>query len=220
MKMTTKKQPLPSDEQISSSLAGFQVQLSPEQITKVREYVRLLLKWNQSISLTSVLDPTEIVARHFGESMFLSCLIPVEKCRLADLGTGAGFPGLALKISCPTLRVTLVESNKKKCAFLSEVVRALEMKNVEVLPLRFEEIRNSTDFVEIVTARALGDFSKILRWAKLSLAHRGHVVLWLGGEDVSKLSSMPGWLWQPAVKIPDSQRRFVLIGRPLSEERS
>jgi 16S rRNA (guanine527-N7)-methyltransferase len=218
--MTIKQQQLPSDEQISSALSGFQLQLSTGQMAKVREYVRLLLKWNQSISLTSVLDPMEIVARHFGESMFLSCLIPVEKCRLADLGTGAGFPGLALKIACPTLQVTLIESNKKKCAFLSEVVRTLEMKNVEVLPVRFEEIRNSADFVEIVTARALGDFSKILRWAKSSLAHRGHVVLWLGGEDVSKLSSMSGWLWQPAVKIPDSQRRFVVIGRPLPEEQS
>src|ERR1700730_14846413 len=134
--MTIKQQQLPSDEQISSALSGFQVQLSSEQITKVREYVRLLLKWNQSISLTSVRDPMEIVARHFGESMFLSCLIPVEKCRLADLGTGAGFPGLALKIARPTLQVTLIESNKKKCAFLSEVVRALEIKHLEVLPVR------------------------------------------------------------------------------------
>src|ERR1700676_4433631 len=153
--MTIKQQQLPSDERISSALSGFQLQLSTGQMAKVREYVRLLLKWNQSISLTSVLDPMEIMARHFGESMFLRCLIPVEKCRLPHLGTGGGFPGLALKIACPTLQVTLIESNKKKCAFLSEVVRALEMKNVEVLPVRFEEIRNSTDFVEIVTARAL-----------------------------------------------------------------
>jgi 16S rRNA (guanine527-N7)-methyltransferase len=206
-----------SDVQIASALAPFQVQLSLGQIAQIREYVRLLLKWNQSVSLTSVVDPVEIVARHFGESMFLSCLIPVEKCRLADLGTGAGFPGLALKIACPTLRVTLIESNKKKCALLSEVVRALGMKNVEVLAVRFDEIRTSNDFAEIVTARAVGDFPGILRWARTSLARRGHVVLWLGGEDASKVSTMPGWLWQPAVKIPDSQRRFVLIGRPMPE---
>jgi 16S rRNA (guanine527-N7)-methyltransferase len=206
-----------SDGQITSALAPFQVQLSLGQIAQIREYVRLLLKWNQSISLTSVVDPMEIVARHFGESMFVSCLFPVEKCRLADLGAGAGFPGLALKIACPTLRIMLIESNKKKCAFLSEVVRALEMNNVEVSPVRFDEIRTSSDFAEIVTARALGEFPEILRWAKASLTQRGHVVLWLGGEDASKVSTMPGWLWQPAVKIPDSQRRFVLIGRPMPE---
>jgi 16S rRNA (guanine527-N7)-methyltransferase len=206
-----------SDDQIASALSPFQVHLSPEQIAKVREYLRLLLKWNQSISLTSVVDPLEVLARHFGESMFVSCLIPVENCRLADLGSGAGFPGLALKIASPPLRVTLIESNKKKCAFLSEVVRALEMENVEVLPMRFNEIRTSPGFAEIVTVRAVGGFPEILRWAERSLAHRGHLVLWLGGEDASKVSSTPNWLWRPAMKIPDSQRRFVLIGRPAPE---
>jgi 16S rRNA (guanine527-N7)-methyltransferase len=203
-----------SDEQVTSALAPFRVQLTPDQVSKVREYVRLLLKWNQSVSLTSVVDPVEIVARHFGESMFVSCLFPVENCRLADLGSGAGFPGLALKIACPSLRLYLIESNKKKCAFLSEVVRSLELENVEVLPTRFEEMRASKDFAEIITARAVGGFSDILRWAKHSLAGRGHVILWLGGEDTTKVASLPCWIWQPAVKIPESQRRFVLIGRP------
>jgi 16S rRNA (guanine527-N7)-methyltransferase len=166
-----------------------------------------------------VVDPAEIVTRHFGESMFISCLIPVKNCRLADLGAGAGFPGLALKIACPTLRIKLIESNKKKCAFLSEVVRVLEMENVEVMPMRFNEIRASTDFAEIVTARAVGGFPEILRWVKGALAHQGHIGLWLGGEDASKVSSTLGWIWQPAVKIPDSQRRFVLIGRPAPVER-
>jgi 16S rRNA (guanine527-N7)-methyltransferase len=163
-------------------------------------------------------DPVEIVARHFGESMFISCLIPVKNCRLADLGSGAGFPGLALKIVSPTLQIKLIESNKKRCAFLSEVARSLEMENVEVLPVRFDEIRTRNDFAEIVTVRAVGGFPEILHWARGALAHRGHLALWLGGEDASKVSSTPGWIWQPAVKIPDSQRRFVLIGRPMPVE--
>ena len=207
-----------SDQLVESVLAPFQVRLSSGQIAKIREYIRLLLKWNQSISLTSVLDPAEILARHFGESMFVTCLIPVEKCRLADLGSGAGFPGLALKIVCPDLKVRLIESNKRKCAFLSEIVRSLELEDVEVLPVRFDEIRPAGDFVEIITARALGEFPKIIRWAKSTLAHRGHLILWLGGEDATKVSSTPGWIWQPAVKIPESQRRFILIGRPIPEE--
>ena len=104
----------------------------------VREYVSLLLMWNQSISLTTVTDPDEIISRHFGESMFAAKLISVENCRLADVGTGAGFPGLPLKILSPTLDLVLIESNKKKYAFLSEVVRSLGLKSVEVLPERFE----------------------------------------------------------------------------------
>jgi 16S rRNA (guanine527-N7)-methyltransferase len=207
-----------TDELIVSTLSPFQIQPSAGQIAKIQEYIRLLLKWNQSVNLTSVVDPAEILARHFGESMFICSLMPVEKCRLADIGSGAGFPGLALKIACPELRVTLIESNKKKCAFLSEVVRALELENVEVIPIRFEEARVAPDFAELVTARAVGGFPDILRWAKTALARRGHVMLWLGGEDSTRVSSTPGWIWKPAVKIPESQRRFVLIGRPSPEE--
>jgi len=88
-----------TDELIVSTLLPFQIQLSTGQIAKIQEYIRLLLKWNQSVSLTSVVDPVEILARHFGESMFICCLMPVEKCRLADIGSGAGFPGLAVKIA-------------------------------------------------------------------------------------------------------------------------
>ena len=207
-----------TDELIVSTLLPFQIQLSAGQIAKIQEYIRLLLKWNHSVNLTSVVDPAEILARHFGESMFICSLIPVEKCRLADIGSGAGFPGLALKIACPGLRLTLIESNKKKCAFLSEVVRALELENVEVMPIRFGEARFAPDFAEVITARAVGGFSDILRWAKTALPRRGHVILWLGGEDSTRVSSTPGWIWKPAVKIPESQRRFVLIGRPSPEE--
>src|SRR5467141_4699741 len=141
-----------TDELIVSTLSPFQIELSAGQIAKIQEYIRLLLKWNQSVSLTSVVEPEEILSRHFGESMFICCLIPVENCRLADLGSGGGFPGLALKIACPGLRLTLIESNKKKCVFLSEVVRALELGNVEVMPIRFEDVRISPDFAEVVTA--------------------------------------------------------------------
>ncbi len=70
-----------TDELIVSTLLPFQIQLSTGQIAKIQEYIRLLLKWNQSVSLTSVVDPVEILARHFGESMFICCLMPVELWR-------------------------------------------------------------------------------------------------------------------------------------------
>jgi 16S rRNA (guanine527-N7)-methyltransferase len=121
---------------------------------------------------------------------------------------------LALKIACPELRVVLIDSNNKKCAFLHEVIRALGFKDVEVIASRFDEIRAVPDFANIITARALGGLSGLLDWAKISLSRRGHLVLWLGGEDSTAVSCEPGWIWQPAVKIPESQRRFILVGRP------
>src|ERR1700678_712733 len=125
-----------SNDQITTALSPFGVHPSGEQISKVREYISILLKWNNLISLSSIIDPSEIVARHFGESMYLSSLMPVENCRLADVGSGAGFPGLALKILYQDLQTILIESNKKKSAFLFEVVRSLKLTGVEIISTR------------------------------------------------------------------------------------
>jgi 16S rRNA (guanine527-N7)-methyltransferase len=205
-----------SDSQIVSSLAPFNIHPTAEKTSKIRDYVTLLLKWNKLVSLTSITDPVDIVARHFGESMFAASLLSVDNGRLADVGTGAGFPGLALKILHKDLKVVLVESNKKKSAFLSEVVRSLALSDVDVMPTRFEEIRVEAGFVNFVTARAVGGFPDILKWSKKALSPGGHLILWVGGEDTTKISSTPGWIWQPAIRIPESQRRFILIGNPIS----
>jgi 16S rRNA (guanine527-N7)-methyltransferase len=210
--------PLPidiSNLQICEALSPFSISPNNDQIARIRVYMVLLLKWNQSIGLTSITDPVEIVGRHFGESMYASKLLPVENCRLADFGTGAGFPGLALKIACPSIHVTLIESNRKKCAFLSEAVRDLGFTDVEVRAERFEEIRPGSISVNIITSRAVGEFKQILRCSTNSLVRRGHLVLWVGAEASTRIARTPAWTWQPAVRIPDSQRRFILIGRPI-----
>jgi 16S rRNA (guanine527-N7)-methyltransferase len=212
--MPTNENPEITAAQISALLSPFAVHLSADQVSQVREYICMLLKWNKLISLTAILDPAEIVTRHFGESMYLPSILPVENGRLADVGSGAGFPGLAIKILCPALQVILIESNKKKCAFLAEVVTALGLSGVEIIPMRFEEIRCDPGFANFVTARALGGFPDLLRWSRNSLSDRGHIVLWVGSDDSTKISNTAGWIWQPAIRIPESQRRFILIGRP------
>jgi 16S rRNA (guanine527-N7)-methyltransferase len=203
--------------QIREGLSPFAIAPTEDQVSKIREYMVLLLKWNRSVSLTSVTDPIDIVGRHFGESMYASKLLPVENCRLVDIGTGAGFPGLALKITCPGIQLTLIESNKKKCAFLSEVVRTLGFNDVEIRPERFEEIRPETVPANIITCRAVGEFKKLLRWSANALVRRGHLLLWVGAEDATRIARTPDWTWQPAARIPDSQRRFILIGRLIAE---
>src|SRR5579872_7263059 len=158
-----------SNKQIMQALEPFRISLSPEQIGMVREYINLLLKWNRSISLTSVTNIDEIITRHFGESMFGGQLVPVENCRLADVGTGPGFPGLPLKIFAPSLDLLLFESNKKKSAFLSEVVRTLGLSGVEVFGERFEDTRPEDLKLDVITARALGDFKQLLQWSSRAL---------------------------------------------------
>jgi 16S rRNA (guanine527-N7)-methyltransferase len=203
-----------SDRQIFNAVSPFSISLTQDQIRMIREYSSLLLKWNRSVGLTAITDLLEIVGRHFGESMYASRLLPMENCRLVDIGTGAGFPGLALKIICPDIRLVLIESNKKKCAFLNEVVRALGFTSVEIHAERFEQIRPESVQANIITSRAVGEFKQLLRWSKNALAHRGHLVLWVGSDDSTRIASTPRWVWQPAVRIPDSQRRFLLVGRP------
>jgi 16S rRNA (guanine527-N7)-methyltransferase len=203
-----------SDSQVRAQLACYQVSVNDSQLAQIREYTSLLLQWNRSVGLTTITDRVDIVGRHFGESMFAARLLPVENCRLADVGTGAGFPGLAIKIGVPNTRLVLIESNKKKCAFLAEVVRALRMDDVEIRAERFEQIRSVDLDLNIVVSRAVGEFKHLLHWSESSLAHRGHILLWLGAENATRLARSPGWIWQPAVRIPESQRRFILIGRP------
>lgn len=204
-----------SSTQIRAELGCYQVSVDDSQLAQIREYMSLLLRWNRSTSLTAITSPAEIVRRHFGESMFAARLLPVENCRLADVGTGAGFPGLALKIAAPNIGLILIESNRKKCAFLAEVVRALGMQNVEIRAERFEGIHSLDLSLDIVACRAVGDFKRLLQWSKSSLAHRGHTVLWVGAEDATRIARDQGWIWKPAVRIPESQRRFILIARPI-----
>ena len=202
------------DSEIRAALNPYGFAPSDEQCAKIRAYINLLIRWNRSLNLTTVTKPVEIVGRHFGESIFGSKLLPVENCRLVDIGTGAGFPGLPLKIAESSIDLVLIDSNKKKCAFLAEVARALALSGVEIRAARFEDIRPDGVEAKLITARAVGEFKTLLQWSSRALSRRGHIVLWLGGEDATRISTDPNWIWQPAIKIPESQRRFILIGRP------
>jgi len=142
-------------------------------------------------------------------------MLPVEKSRLADVGSGAGFPGIPLAMASPSFTVTLIESNAKKYAFLNEVIRELKLRNVTALHSRMEEIKAPGRDLDIVTARALGKFEDLLRWAQKELAPGGRIALWVGSEDAKEIGLYPRWKWSPPVLIPGSQRRYILIGSPI-----
>lgn len=197
---------------IRKVLAPFGVDASDTLCDNIRAYSELLLRWNQKIALTTVTDPVEVVRFHFGESLFATSLLAPLGGRLADLGSGAGFPGLALKLKIPALQVTLIESNLKKSAFLSEVVRALSLEGVEVYRGRFEDFAGGRDPFDFVTARALGSHNFILNWAAEKLTPDGRIALWLGGEDASTISISKRWLWRPAQLLPESKNRYIVIG--------
>jgi 16S rRNA (guanine(527)-N(7))-methyltransferase RsmG len=173
----------------------------------------LLSMWGKKIALTTISSEEDVVRFHFGESIFALSLEGFENGRLADVGSGAGFPGLAIKLLCPNLSVTLLEPNKKKWAFLNEVVRKLQFSNVDVLPVPFEASKIPPNELVFVTSRALGRIDDLLSWSRTTIRHDGRVILWLGAEDAEKTTQIPGWHWVQT-SIPGTVRRRILSGSP------
>lgn len=210
--MTTGSPPAPSSAAIQRAAAEFQLQLNDTQVQQIQQYTRLLLAWNDKVNLTAIRDPLEILYRHFCESMFGASLLPVENCRLADVGSGGGFPGLPLKMIRPDLDVYLIESNVKKATFIAEVIRELGLTGARVLVSRFEELGEEVAPLDVVCSRALGDFGPFLSWAASPHVAARQILLWLGGRDLEEVRSLPGWAWDAPTPMPHSLQRVLLLG--------
>lgn len=115
------------------------ISLNEEMIDQFRMYQELLLEWNERMNLTAITDPVDIRNKHFLDS--LTCVIPLDKStgKLIDIGTGAGFPGIPIKIAKPGLTVTLMDSLNKRVTFLNEVIRVLRLSGIEAVHGRAEE---------------------------------------------------------------------------------
>ena len=202
-----------SKAEVTRVLKEYGVEASPAMADAIGVYAANLLRWNSKISLTTVVDPVEILKFHFGESFFAASKVPITHGRLADVGSGAGFPGLALAMLLPSLSVVLIEPNLKKTVFLSDVIRELNIENAEVWRKRTEEVDVSGEF-DFVTARALGGYDHLLRWSRAALRPGGKVVLWLGSQDAASISFESGWNWAERIPIPGSDNRKLLAGTP------
>jgi 16S rRNA (guanine527-N7)-methyltransferase len=210
--MLTNSAPPLSAESIVKALREFQLELSPAQINAIRQYIAMLLAWNEKINLTAIREPVEILYRHFCESMYAAAAIPLSTGRLADVGSGAGFPGLPLKIARPDLDVFLIESNIKKATFLAEISRELNLADIRVLVSRYEELAEEVAPLDYVCSRALGEFDKFLNWAHSPRVAAKQAILWAGGRDVDEIRSVKGWSWREPITIPKSLQRFLLVG--------
>jgi len=202
-----------TDQGIRAVLEPYDVALTDTQVEAVRRYLSMLIIWNQKLSLTALTDPQEILRRHFGESLFALRALPISIGRLADVGSGAGFPGLALKVGRPELDVVLIEPNSKKTVFLAEVSRVLGV-SIQIKRGRFEELAAEERTFDFITARALGDPHSLLKWSFGALKEDGLVVLWLGRQGAEELFATTAWAWRKPIPIPESRRRVLLVGKP------
>jgi 16S rRNA (guanine527-N7)-methyltransferase len=187
--------------------------LPDHQLEAVGTYLDLLLKWNSKINLTAVREPEKIITRHFGESLFTARRLfpnPLDKTTAIDIGSGAGFPGLTLKIWNEPLDLTLVESNQRKAVFLREVARALGLVGVTVLTERAEKVYAQAN---LVIFRAVERFEKILPTARRLMTTGGRLALLIGDAQTQVAKdALTDLRWEPPVRIPLSQNRSLLIG--------
>lgn len=196
------------------------------ELAQLSTYLDLLLLWNRRFNLTAVRDAESIVLRHFGESLFAgSCLLPVTSPEpdparapapeLIDIGSGAGFPGLVMKVYCPALRLTLIEAQQKKATFLREVIRQLGLSGAEVQAVRAE---SCTMRASLVTLRAVEQFERIVPVAASLLRPPGgaspaRLALLIGEAQADIAHSLlAAFDWQAPIRIPGSHSRILLVG--------
>ena len=210
--------------------------LADAQLEQVSAYLDLLLRWNARINLTAVRDPESMVTRHFGESFFAARQLLTRQeaagrgqeagrkqeaggrtqeagggqGRAIDLGSGAGFPGLPLKIFAPGLALTLIESSQKKAVFLKEAVRTLALTGVDVFAGRAEDFAATAD---LVTLRAVERYERALDTAARLVAPGGRLALLIGSPQAARTPQLlAGFGWQAPVAIPQSSARVLLVG--------
>jgi 16S rRNA (guanine527-N7)-methyltransferase len=202
-------------------------QLTSDDLNHISTYIDILLRWNTRINLTAIRDPEDIVTRHFGESLFAARhLFPTNgtngqrrsepgggtknRSTLADLGAGAGFPGIPIKLWAPPISLTLIESNHKKATFLREITRALTLTNVNIQTARAESITNAS--FDVVTLRAVERFESVLPAAAGLVVPGGRLALLIGSTQQSAARhGLPDLSWSGPIPIPLSQSRVLLF---------
>jgi 16S rRNA (guanine527-N7)-methyltransferase len=172
-------------ELLYSGAKDLGISLTIEQINSVFIYLAELKKWNQKINLTAIRDEEDIIIKHVLDSLsYIHSFTPAPGLRLLDMGSGAGFPALPIKIAYTGLSITMVESTKKKASFLRHIIRTLKLTETEVLDTRTEELPGSLlSAFDIVTARAFADMKSAITAGTPFLKSGGLMVLSRGPEE-------------------------------------
>jgi len=202
--------------------------LTTNDLSSISTYIDILQHWNARINLTAIRDEEEIVTRHFGESLFAArhlfrrcAAVPavVKAPEVADVGSGAGFPGIPMKLWAPEIHLTLIESNHKKATFLKEATRALTLTGVNIQAARAESLAGAA--FDFVTLRAVERFESTLAVAASLVGPSGRLALLIGQSQLRKAQlALPNLDWSPPIPIPNSQSRTLVIACKSAETQS
>ena len=200
-------------QRLCAGVSELQLALDDAAIGQLLDYVELLQRWNAAYNLTAVRDPAEMVTRHLLDS--LAILPHVHGATLADLGRGAGLPGIPLAIAAPEREILLVDSNGKKARFLREAVRKLGLTHTRVAESRVENVEGT---FECITARAFASLGEMLARGGHLLAPEGRWLALKGRYPEDELAALPeGFRVEEivALRVPglDAERHLVVLRR-------
>jgi 16S rRNA (guanine527-N7)-methyltransferase len=207
--------PFPPELRVELDAGLAALGLDPTLALPLLAYLALLDRWNRTYNLTAIRDPRDMVGKHLLDSLAMHPYI--DAGHLADLGAGAGLPGIPLAIAKPALRVTLVESNGKKARFLREAVRTLGLANARVAESRAEALDEPGAY-DAITARALATLPLIIELGGHLLKPGGRLLAMKGAVPDAEIAGLPvGWrvetVHQLTVPGLAAERHLVVVGR-------
>ncbi len=173
------------ENKIKSYAEAINIKLDAQQINQFYQYMNLLIEWNQKINLTAITKPEEIILKHFIDSITIAHFLK-ENTKIIDVGTGAGFPGIPLKIIRKDLEITLLDSLNKRIIFLREVTQKLQLKEVNLFHVRVEELAKDKKYREsydYATSRAVANLATLSEYL-LPLVKLGGHCLCMKGSDI------------------------------------
>ena len=172
-------------EQFIIELEKLGITLTELQRNQLEQFYQLLISWNEKINLTRITSKEDVYLKHFYDSLTLAKVVNLkEKETLCDIGTGAGFPGIVLKIAYPNLKITLVDALQKRVNYLNEVIKDLGLKDIEAIHVRGEDLKEKYD---VVTARAVANIEKLLGYT-MHLVKRNGVFIAMKGNITEELT--------------------------------
>ena len=167
--------------EFNEELKKLGITLSAYQLDKLEKFYKLLVEWNQKINLTRIIDKEEVYLKHFYDSLTIVKVIDLNEVEtLCDVGTGAGFPGIVLKIFYPHLKITLVDSLQKRVNYLNEIIKDLDLKDIKAIHVRGEDHKEKYD---VVTARAVANIEKLTTYTMHLLKKDGLLIALKGNID-------------------------------------
>ncbi len=197
---------------LQAGLDQLEINADSVQIEQLMRFVQLISKWNKTYNLTAIRDQSDMLRLHLLDSLtVLPCLKPD---RIADIGTGAGLPGIPLAIMCPDLEFCLVDSNSKKTRFVQQAILELNLKNVQVKHSRVEQLVEEDGFSTVIM-RAFSNISDILQMTRHLIKPEGILLAMKGQNPQAELAEIKQSYTLIPVSVPgvDAERCIVQIER-------